>query len=304
MQIRHIVIASDLSPAARLAYPHAAAFARAFGARVTLLHIDEISSSVGRASAALAEFLGTAAKARARRLEQVARDFANLETDYRLDIVPGSARAAIGSYIRSQHADLVVMAKRSGVGAQRFLLGTTAGFVLRTGDVPLLLIDPDDAVAQVEPLQAPCYKRILAPTDLGETSRRGVLAATELAVRFGAHVTMVHGLTRKPLMSFARGEKPLMAPLASLSDHQEAFEAELELLIRAGGDSRLDGQTVVGETPSEALMEAAMSTEADLIVMPATGKGFLQRMLVGSTTERLVKRTQRPVLVLPRSTLA
>ena len=57
MQIRHIVIASDLSPAARLAYPHAAAFARAFGARVTLLHIDELSGSTGRASPAMDDYL-------------------------------------------------------------------------------------------------------------------------------------------------------------------------------------------------------------------------------------------------------
>ena len=50
--------------------------------------------------------------------------------------------------------------------------------------------------------------------------------------------------------------------------------------------------------PAEALVEAAASTEADLLVVGSHGHGAVARVLLGSTTDRVVHLAGCPVLVV------
>lgn len=51
--------------------------------------------------------------------------------------------------------------------------------------------------------------------------------------------------------------------------------------------------------PVEAIEQAAEDENADLIVVGSSHKGFLQRILGGSVSERLPRESTRPVLVVP-----
>jgi nucleotide-binding universal stress UspA family protein len=49
----------------------------------------------------------------------------------------------------------------------------------------------------------------------------------------------------------------------------------------------------------EAIARAAEDENADLIVVGSTDKGFLQRLIGGSVSQRLARSTTRPVLIVP-----
>jgi len=74
--------------------------------------------------------------------------------------------------------------------------------------------------------------------------------------------------------------------------------------------SRLDKLTEVGESqqlvtgdPAAALVEAAQSWNADLIVVGSHNQGTIEHFFVGSVAEQVVKRAQVPVLVVKRGRL-
>ena len=55
-----------------------------------------------------------------------------------------------------------------------------------------------------------------------------------------------------------------------------------------------------GESAS-AIIEAAEQNDAGLIVLTSAGKGLTKRIALGSTTDRVIHSTGRPVLVIPRT---
>jgi nucleotide-binding universal stress UspA family protein len=71
----------------------------------------------------------------------------------------------------------------------------------------------------------------------------------------------------------------------------------------ADRSDRIVFRTAVGE-PSSAILETATAESADLIVMGTQGLGGFRKWLLGSTTERLLRRAHLPVLVVPLSTVS
>jgi nucleotide-binding universal stress UspA family protein len=85
----------------------------------------------------------------------------------------------------------------------------------------------------------------------------------------------------------------------SLLDEALAREgAKGEVVAAAQAPRDADIEVVFGETV-EAILLAAEDEKADLIVVGATDKSFLQRLLGGSVPQDLAKRSPRPVLIVP-----
>ena len=56
---------------------------------------------------------------------------------------------------------------------------------------------------------------------------------------------------------------------------------------------------VMEGVPAEIIVEYAASEDADLIVMSTRGQGGIQRLLLGSTTDRVLRSAHLPVLAIP-----
>ena len=76
---------------------------------------------------------------------------------------------------------------------------------------------------------------------------------------------------------------------------REQQEGEAVALAQAPADA--DVEVVFGEVV-EAILRAANDEAADLIVVGANDKGFLQRLLGGSVSEELARKAPRPVLIV------
>lgn len=141
-------------------------------------------------------------------------------------------------------------------------------------------------------------KSILAATDFSPPARQAVGRATRLANEVEASLRLVHVLPAGALhelqawlgVTHAAADR-LEADARQRLDH---LAAELRRRARA---ARIDTVLSAGQV-LEAIDREAAACDADLLVLGARGESFLRRLVLGTTAERLVRRTTRPVLVV------
>jgi nucleotide-binding universal stress UspA family protein len=136
-------------------------------------------------------------------------------------------------------------------------------------------------------------RRILIPHDGSDLAQRAVEAGVDLAVRYGASVTL---LTVIHSPSFA----------ATVGEVQEAHEEQrrgADRIQRAAVEyARLHGidpgAVITAGHPAEAIIDFARDHEIDLIVMGHRGVSNLQRFFVGSVADRVVDHAPCMVLIV------
>ena len=140
-------------------------------------------------------------------------------------------------------------------------------------------------------------KLIMVPTDFSETAAHAIRYASALALRLDAHILVMHADFFIPAMDF-------MAPGAGV------FNAAQEDLLRAAREQMLrhaetnidpripfDTQIMVS-APVDGIMRAARESGAQLIVMGTHGRSGLPRLVVGSVTETIMRKSQIPVIAV------
>ena len=139
------------------------------------------------------------------------------------------------------------------------------------------------------------FAKIMCPIDFSEHSQRALRFAALLARSFGSQITLLH--VNDPLLVAAAAFVPDQRP-------EEDTKTELHRLLNeavAGDQTSVpDMTTLVTEgEPSEEIVKTADEHGIDLIVMGTHGLGGYRKILIGSTTERVLRRTFIPVAAVP-----
>jgi nucleotide-binding universal stress UspA family protein len=139
-------------------------------------------------------------------------------------------------------------------------------------------------------------RSILSPVDFSEHSRQALRAAGVWAERCEARLTVVSVVD------------PLLAEAARIRLGRDQLQAETEAALRQFAAAtwpsaketslQISFRAPVGDAAT-AIIDTAVSEAADLIVMGTQGLGGWRKLLLGSTTERVLRRTRVPVLVVP-----
>ncbi|WP_435098083.1 universal stress protein [Halorubrum sp. N11] len=139
------------------------------------------------------------------------------------------------------------------------------------------------------------YDRILVPTDGSAEGRRAVAHALDLASVHGANV---HGLYVVDTASYAG--IPMESSWEGVGDllRDDAKEAAGEVESLAV-ETDLDVETAVTEgSPSREIIRYAEDEGCDLIVMGTHGRGGIDRLILGSVAEKVVRGSSVPVLTV------
>ena len=139
------------------------------------------------------------------------------------------------------------------------------------------------------------YDRILVPTDGSSEGKRAVAHALDLATVHGSDVHTLYVVDTAsyagiPMESSWEGVGDLLR-----SDAREAIEAVEEL---AAGTSVDVESAVVEGTPSREIIQYAEGNDCDLVVMGTHGRGGIDRLLLGSVAEKVVRGAAVPVLTV------
>jgi nucleotide-binding universal stress UspA family protein len=138
-------------------------------------------------------------------------------------------------------------------------------------------------------------RRILVGVDGSPASHKAARLAAEIAGRFDARLTLAYVVPRLLLPPDAYGLTVAEVEAEHRSHADEVLAAARAELGEAGAAAEV---SVLYGPPAEALVEAADAAEADLVVLGSHGRGAVARVLLGSTTDRVVHLCPRPVLVV------
>ncbi|GAA6747048.1 universal stress protein [Thermus thalpophilus] len=141
------------------------------------------------------------------------------------------------------------------------------------------------------------YQSLLLPTDGSEAAERGVREGLQLAKALGARVALLYAL--EPL-----GPRLLLGPetlpyyQALLEDLRKEGLAALDRATRLAEELGVafEAHLLEGRAAETILREAE---KHDLVVMASHGRTGLDAALLGSVTLEVVRRSSKPVLVVP-----
>lgn len=137
---------------------------------------------------------------------------------------------------------------------------------------------------------------ILCPIDLSESSRHAIQYGAAVARRYDATFTALHVVP--PVVSVVPAEGPFPTAFQMSAENLERRRQDVIAFTRAAGaGARID--SLVGEGGVvEEVMRQAQALPADLIIMGTHGRSGFNRLILGSVTERLIRKAPCPVLTL------
>jgi nucleotide-binding universal stress UspA family protein len=141
-------------------------------------------------------------------------------------------------------------------------------------------------------------RRILCPTDFSEYAQRALHMALPIAKWYEASLTALHVV---PAAIPVEG----MFPYAQVPLRHEGVSAqvvkELEEFTAPARAAGITTETFVRDGPVPAtILDLAHALPADLLVMGSHGQGGLERLVLGSVTESVLRKAPCPVLTAPR----
>jgi nucleotide-binding universal stress UspA family protein len=137
-------------------------------------------------------------------------------------------------------------------------------------------------------------KTILVPVDFSQESLRVLEYSTLVAESFGAATHVIHVRPPKEAFAIERAGNLLLNYADAIGFLQDRLA---EIQEKHGVKFSPDNCHVEAGRPFEEIYETARKTDADLIVMATRGESGLKRLLLGSTTERVIRFAPCPVFI-------
>jgi nucleotide-binding universal stress UspA family protein len=200
----------------------------------------------------------------------------------------GEPSLVIEDVARRTPGAFIVMGNRGLGPIRRVFLGSVADRVLRHAECPVLVVRESD--------EPPARPRILVATDFARDAQAAVAAALMLTrrAREQPRVALLHVVL--PPQVIEAGETAFVPASEIEGDEQEARE---RLGPIAAEFKRLDAETTVEIARGDvfrAVAERADILHADVVALGRHGASILERILVGSTAERVLHRARCAVL--------
>jgi nucleotide-binding universal stress UspA family protein len=144
-------------------------------------------------------------------------------------------------------------------------------------------------------------RRILCPIDFSDASRRALDHAVAIAKWYGSDITLLHVSALAPVAPIAPYPGSMPPELIGLTQvDKDRLFSDLEAFAereKAAG-VRVTPALREGSAASE-ILEAAERLPADLLVMGTHGRTGFDRWLLGSVTEKVLRKARCPVLSVP-----
>lgn len=183
----------------------------------------------------------------------------------------------------------IVIASRALSETQRFFLGSVTRKVVGHAHCDILVVPPGGSFS---------LQTIVVPTDGSDFSRSAAAQAFRLARSSDSLVIVLGAVSSAAVSALDIVEAELPRDLIEQEELKEAQTNVTSLVGKAKGTvTRVEG-FVFGASPAEAIIDTAREQGADLIVMGSHGRTGIDKLLMGSVTERVLTLAPCPVLVV------
>ncbi len=195
-------------------------------------------------------------------------------------------------------ADLIVMATHGRGAFTRAWLGSTADALVRQARQPVLLVRPGDEGAPAVDAEL-SFVRILVPLDGSPLAETELELAKGIARIFDSEIVLVRVVAFPVEIASPYLPHTVQMNQQIVDEARESAQQYLDTAVATlqaeGFDAR--GLVEVDSQPGHAIARVTEEQHADLVVMATHGRGGLQRALLGSTTDKVIRGVRVPVLV-------
>ena len=289
-----ILVGVDFSDASQRALDHGISLSTKLGAELVLVHSWNPTGWVSESEMAKGwdDWLDAAQQLARARLEEWGERARQAGARVETQLERGPASRSITRVVGERRPTLAVVGRRGHARLADVLLGSVSERVVRRASCPVLVVPKNTATPEPP-------ERLLVGVDFSLASRDALDVAIRLARDLGARRGLV-------LAHVYPGERELYLEDWSELIHQGKRPYEQEALATWAARRLVGGvemkACVVDGRPEAALVEVAKDTQCDWIVIGVQGRTALAELLIGKTTDRVLKLSDRPVLAVPSTT--
>lgn len=283
-----IVVGTDLSPRSDRGLLRAISIAKATGSEIVLVTVLE-----GEAAGSEARTVRRSAASALQRLQETLGEREGVAS--RFEVRSGDPAEELNKFADETGAELMVIGPdRRGFFKDAFG-SVTAERIVRAATVPLV-------VAKGSPWSP--YRKILLPVDLSDSWQAKLEDVGSLAWLDGTQMTLLHIHDPEGREMMGRSLVTASARKAYLDECTQSARMALRDFARTAGQDKalLQGEEASGPVWTT-VARVAEEGDNDLIVVTPSGKGFIGRYFLGSTTEDIIRSSLVDVLVLPNAKL-
>jgi nucleotide-binding universal stress UspA family protein len=309
---QRILVPLDGSERAERAIPVAACLARIASGSITFLRV--VTSPIEFAWQAMESSIGTQGALEADQtraadyLAQVAgsHELAGVET--KTQLLSGVPAEKILAVARPEQVDLIVLCSHGETGFKRWMLGSVAQQVTRHSPVPVLVLHERGGVPTNLHPEGLCPVRVLVALD-GSSFAETVLApAAYLSAVLSAPLQGALHLARVLPLSANEVATVRKQALSNATTYLQTVEQRLQEGDLAHLHLQVTSSVVVDTDVASTLIEIAEVDEemediegfkqCDVIAMATHGRSGVERLVMGSVTERILGTTKLPLLIV------
>ncbi len=291
--LRRILVPLGGTGYAEQAIDVALSLAKKFGGEVWLVHVIR-TSDPHPADETLRQALAQARREKEAYLQQLKQRLKNQPVPIFTVVEVGAIAPVLNRLVEAQGIDLVVMTTHSKSAFKRWLMGSKASKILQLVNAPVLVFRP----YQGEGALVPRFARLLVPLDGSAEAERVFPYVRALAQAFGGQLVLL-GVLEVPDPALYG---PLADVVARLRAKSEApLRAYLKHVARVLQEEGVALDVVLtGGEPPQTILDVSESRDVDLVALTSHGKsGTEEGVLLGSTAERVVHHSRKPVLLVP-----
>jgi nucleotide-binding universal stress UspA family protein len=275
MSWKPIVVGVDASPAAARAGALGCEFATFAHTSCHLIHAAETMASGDSAGDIEALY------ARKRdEIRHALRGYLPGHVLERLSIRAGHPAVALRQAAAEIDAGLIVVGGKHHTTLGEWAGRSTAMHLIRTAEIPVLLA-----------VSAQLPRRVLVTLDQSAATGPTLEAAERFASQLGAQLKVMSVVEPLPTI----GEVPPLDPQPYYRTSQHLIEKDIWPMITTPGVEKIISYGLASST----IVREAKAWDADLVVMGSHGKGWFERVLVGSVTARVVHELPTSLLIVP-----
>ena len=196
---------------------------------------------------------------------------------------------AIIEEAEKNQADMIIMGRRGRTGLRRLLMGSVTAKVIGHSPCNVLVVP---RLAEIK------YQKILVATDGSKYSVAAASEAIGIAKRCGAELFIISVVPTETASPFDIVHSEMQHEMIAQKEFQDGEKNVNDLLVIAKQEGvNVEGHIIQGR-PYEAIVENAREKGVDLIVMGSHGRTGMERLLMGSVTERVVGNADCSVLIV------
>jgi len=292
---KHIACAIDFSKYTQPVLHWATGMARRFNAKLSVLHVIHSQRD---------QYAGTALFERGGELDQLMREaaqtieslMASCDTPWTSTILAGDPVEEICAYAKQHPIDLMLVASHGISSLKRLLMGTVVERMARKFNRPMLVLP----APQPSHRKVLCFEKIVMACDLSPESRMLIDQGLAFAHEFKSHVFVLHTI-ESPIQD--QIVEPAAAPYGQVQDQlKNEIQRRLEKMIALSRPEDIAVSIEVRPGVAEEQLDGFIhERRADLVVVGVRPHTRFEKILIGSTTEMVLRRASCAVLTVPLS---